>query len=270
MSRVTFVFLLACSLFAQTPTNVFDKAPPEVDQALRDRISKFFQAHVDGKTRQAEQYVAEDTKDFFFDANKPHYFEFHIDKITYSDNFTKAKAIVICKQRIMMPGSLSEPLDVPTPSTWKLEDGKWYWYVDQSKGFDLPFGLHESPDAMARQSQPQARASKPPSMTSGPTIQALRNSVSADKTAVKLSRDSESSDRVTISNKLVGNVVLALDVPQALTFDVALDRTELKAGEHATLTFHSQPPQTTTVAKVEVRVTVMPINKVLPITVSIQ
>src|ERR1700758_4766602 len=120
MSRATLAFLLIYSLSAQTPTNVFDKAPPEVDAALRERISKFFQAHVDGKTRQAEQYVAEDTKDFFFDSNKPHYFDFHIDKIIYSENFTRAKAIVMCKQRIMMPGSLSDPIDVPTPSTWKL------------------------------------------------------------------------------------------------------------------------------------------------------
>src|ERR1700722_13379133 len=205
MSRATVVFLLVSGLSAQTPANVFDKAPPEVDAALRERITKFYQAHVDGKARQAEKYVAEDTKDFFFDANKPHYFAFHIDKITYSDDFKKAKAIVMCKQRIMMPGALTDPIDVPTPSTWKEEDGQWYWYVDQSKGFTLPFGLVEQPKTGTQTPQGPPRTL---SMTSGPSIQDLRNSVSADKTAVRLSGSSESSDRVTISNKLLGNVML--------------------------------------------------------------
>src|SRR5579862_6988218 len=133
MSRATLVFLMVSGLSAQTTANVFDKAPPDVDEALRARITKFYQAHVDGKARQAEQYVAEDTKDFFFDTNKPRYLDFRIDTITYSDHFTKARAVVLCKQRVMMPGFTDHPMDVPTPSTWKVEDGKWYWYVDQSK-----------------------------------------------------------------------------------------------------------------------------------------
>ncbi len=140
MSRAILAFFCWFLFRAQTPTNVFDKAPPEVDEALRARISKFYQAHVDGKARQAEQYVAEDTKDFFFDANKPHYFDFHIDKITYSDNFTKAKAIVMCNQRIMMPGALTEPIDKATPSTWKLEDGKWFCMSISPEGWRFRSG----------------------------------------------------------------------------------------------------------------------------------
>src|SRR5580704_5428331 len=163
MSRAVLAFLLVSSLAAQTPGNVFDKAPPEVDAALRDRISKFFQAHVDG--------------------NKPHYLDFRIDTITYSDHFTKAKAVVFCKQRILMPGFAEHPVDLPTPSTWKLENGQWYWYVDQSNGSSLPFGLVEPPSGTAQ----GARAPKTLSMSSGPSVQTLWNSVRADKNTVQLS-----------------------------------------------------------------------------------
>src|SRR3954468_23727332 len=94
MSRAYLILLVVCGLHAQTATNPFDKAPPEVDAALRERIAKFYQAHVDKKPRLADQYVAEETKDFFFATSKPAYLSFHIDSIFYSDNFTKAKANV--------------------------------------------------------------------------------------------------------------------------------------------------------------------------------
>src|SRR5437762_142795 len=115
MSRVFLFFLLVSGLRAQTPGNLFDKAPADVDAALRERIAKFYQAHVDKKPRLAEPYVAEDTKDFFYETNKPGYLAYEIDSISYSDNFTKAKAIVKCKMYVPMPG-FTEPLMVPTPS----------------------------------------------------------------------------------------------------------------------------------------------------------
>jgi hypothetical protein len=73
-------------------------APPrELDAALRDRVQKFFQAHVDGKFRAADQYVAEESKDAFFSADKPRYLSFELASITYSDQFTRATALVTCE-----------------------------------------------------------------------------------------------------------------------------------------------------------------------------
>ncbi len=86
--------ILLAGSAGQDSGELFRKAPPEVDAALRARISKFYQAHVDGKYRLAEPLVAEDTKDFFYQANKPHYLSFGITRIDYSDNFTKAKATI--------------------------------------------------------------------------------------------------------------------------------------------------------------------------------
>ena len=58
---------------AQDPADLFRKAPPEVDDALRQRVTAFYQAHVDGKFRAADQFVAEDSKDAFFEAPKRRY-----------------------------------------------------------------------------------------------------------------------------------------------------------------------------------------------------
>src|SRR5262245_31278623 len=98
MSRASLALLMATALCAQ------DKPPAEVDQALRGRIAKFYQAHVDGKFRQADELVADDTKDYFYEAKKTRFLSYEIQRIEYSENFTRALAIVLCEMRVMFPG----------------------------------------------------------------------------------------------------------------------------------------------------------------------
>ena len=44
--------LSVCSVvcFAQTPADLFNRPPVEVDRALRARITEFYQDHVEGKS----------------------------------------------------------------------------------------------------------------------------------------------------------------------------------------------------------------------------
>ncbi len=137
--RFTLLAILATAAWAQGD-NPFDRPPAAVDQALRARILEFFHYHVTGEYRKAEAMVAEDTKDYFYDHNKPKYISVEINRIEYSDHYTKAKAIVMCEQRINAPGFGNKPFKVPTPSTWKLENGQWVWWVDPALRDLTPFG----------------------------------------------------------------------------------------------------------------------------------
>ena len=74
--------LLSTAALAQGPADLFQKAPPEMDQALRERVAAFLQAHVDGKFRLADQYVADESKDAFFEAHKRRYRDFEIVKVS--------------------------------------------------------------------------------------------------------------------------------------------------------------------------------------------
>jgi len=263
MSRTFPLLLLVSGLWAQTEGNLLEKAPADVDAALRDRITRFYQAHVDRKLiRQADQYVAEDTKDFFFESNKPSYLEFKIDKITYSDNFTKAKAIVNCKMVVNMPGFANTPMTVPAPSTWKIENGQWVWYVDHKLGRETPFGRMKPVDGAPS-------GGSLPSLASGPDIRSLWKSVRADKDSVELSAGKESGE-VIISSKMPGAISLRLDYPKTPGLEVALDRTELKTGEQARISLRFQPQKKPFVKTVQVRVVVEPTNQLIPITVTIQ
>jgi hypothetical protein len=231
MLRILIPLLLAAVSFAQSASDVFNKPPADVDQALRARISEFYELHMKGQFRKAEELVAEDTKDFFYSANKPRYEGFEISRIEYSDNFTRAKATIICTQWVMMPGFADKPMKVPTPSTWKLVDGKWYWYVDPASVNRTPFGTMK-PGA--------------PSATGGGAIPAIPTDIKdADWVFKQVRVDRETvnlkagdSGEVTITNGAPGpmNISLVGAVPGVET---KLDHGDLKAGDKAVLTLHA-------------------------------
>ena len=49
MIRFFALALLAATIFAQSGTDPFNKPPAEVDKALRERVTEFFQDHVTGQ-----------------------------------------------------------------------------------------------------------------------------------------------------------------------------------------------------------------------------
>ncbi len=228
------IVLLVCATccFAQAPADLFNKPPADVDQALRARITQFYQAHVDGKPRLAEPLVAEDTKDFFYNGNKPKYLSFEIKEIHYSDNFTRAKAVVLCEQFVMIPGFTDKPQKVPTPSTWKLVDGQWYWYVDPDDLRNTPWG-HMTPGPNP---SPNGAAPGLPPLPTAKDMEFIFQQVKADKTAVTLKAGG--SEEVTISNGAKGPMTVNLaGVPPGV--EAKLDRETIGAGEKAILTLRA-------------------------------
>ena len=248
--------LLASCLSAQSPADLFHKAPPAVDEALRTRISKFFQLHVDAKFRQAEAMVAEDSKDFFYSANKPKYLGFEIKDIIYSDDFTKAKATVVTQMVIMAPGFLDKPVGVPIPSRWKIENGEWCWYIDQDELNMTPFGKMKGGTA-----QPGASANLAAMPSPEEAIRMLEG-VKTDHDQLELKAKEPGSVEFTIVNTLPGHVALALDQLEFPGISLKLDATDLSAGAKAHVTVDWKPglykPRS-----LEARVRVQPTNQLL-------
>jgi hypothetical protein len=259
MFRLLTLTLLAAAGFAQTPADLFNKPPADVDQALRARITEFFQDHVDGKYRQAEALVAEDTKDFFYTSNKPKYLSFEISSIAYSEGYTRAKAIVICEQVVPFPGFQGKPVKIPTPSTFKLVDGQWYWYVDMEHIHDSPFGpLRAGPAAPGGTGGGTLTMPKPEDV-----LKAASEQVKADKQAVSLKPGG--SDQVTVSNQAPG--VMSLSVAGSIPgVNVTLDHKDLKTGDKGILTFRASNDAKPGTLNLLVEQT----NRLIPIRVNVQ
>jgi len=255
MVRALTLFVCAAACFAQAPADLFNKPPADVDGALRARITEFYQDHVDGKFRQADALVAEDTKDFYFESNKPKYLSFEIQRIDYSEGFTRAKATILCEQYVMMPGFTDKPLKVPTPSAWKLVDGQWYWYVDLQQVHQTPFGPMKPGPGL-----PGAAPVTMPNATE--VLKAASEQVKADKQAIHLKPGG--SDQVTITNQAPG--VMTVSLLGSLTgVDVTPGRVDLKSGEKAVVTFRAGNDAKPGVLSLRVEQT----NHVIPIQVGI-
>ncbi len=256
-----FVVALALPLSAQTAAELFEKAPPEVDQALRERIRFFYQCHVEGKFRQADQVVAEDSKDAFFAAEKTRYRGFEIVRIVYSDNFTRARAVVAVETDFMAPGLGRMPVKAPLTTLWKLENGQWWWYVDPNAGKSTPFGPMRAGEG-GSSPFPFRVPSRPEDALS------VLGKVTADKTEVRLSSYEPASAEVTVTNRMPGQVQLRLEYNGFPGFEAKLERSELQANETTKLLLRIEPRDKGPKPTLTVNLRVEPLNQVIPIQVT--
>lgn len=249
--------LFCASLFGQpAPTDVFGKAPPEVDQALRARVAQYYQAFVDGKFRVAEQVVADDSRDIFYEMEKQRYLGFEIASIAYSDNFTKAKVITAVEMDWRNPRIGVMRVKPPLPSTWRLENGNWSWYTVPQKDWDSPFGkMNPGPDGPSKIA-PDFKHVSPDEVLS---------QVKISKTVATLSSYQKSKDTVELSNGLPGEISLRLESVVIPGLEIKPDKTTLKAGESAQISFNYNPDTPNPKASVVVDVHVQPTGQIIPI-----
>lgn len=258
---------VGAALLAQQPARIAPpaagapKAPPRVDKALRSRVQFFFQAHVDGKLRLADQVVAPDSKEIFFAIQKSRYYSCEIAKIDYSDNFKRAKATVMCEEDIMMFGAGRVRLKIPRLSDWKIVRGKWYWYVDPNKPRPTPFGPATPVARTVTKTEAGNTPPTPFALPKGPTQAEVRRLVTADKMEVRLSGSEPSSAVVTITNGMPGWVTLSLTQPPLPGCEAKLDQKELKTGQQAHVTIRYTPQGTTPPPPTGLSVMVEPIGK---------
>ena len=257
MHRFALLALCATFAFAQPNEPFKPKPPAAVDAALRARLQEFFDLHVKGQFRKAEELVAEDTKDYFYSHNKPKYIACEFSRVDYSEHFTKANALVLCEQYVMVPGFSQHPMKVPTPSTWKLEHGKWYWYVDQDALRMTPAGK------MTAGPFPPAGAPAPPAPGSVPiSADFVFKQIQLDKDAVSL-KAGESAE-VTISNAAPGPMAVLL--PKALPgVEAKLDKSIIPASGKAVLILHAAKGAKSGVLNVQVELT----GQLLPVHITI-
>src|ERR1039457_1582878 len=223
----------------EEPRNLFDKAPPDVEQALRARVAKFYQLFVDGKPRLAEPLVAEESKDIFFAAEKKKYKSCDMGSVTYSDNFTKAKAVVSCDTSYFAMGR-PIAVKIPITSLWKLRDGEWYWYVippNELSEYNTPVGPAKRPPE-----EEGGDNATPPAPMVRPMITAdqLQKAVRADHESFDFNSSKSSQQDLRVKNSLPGGVTLTASTAVA-GLSVKPAKTGIQAGEELTFVVAFDP-----------------------------
>jgi hypothetical protein len=207
------------------------------ESQLRSRAEEFYRLAVDRKFRQAEQLVAEESKDYFYEMKKPDLKSFRIDQIDIAADGKAAVVTVTNESDIFFPGAGT--LRMPTKSTthWKLENGEWFVFFDRRT---IPTPLGPTSGASPSADTPQG----PPGLLLQPgalqerAMALTRGIVQPDRDRIALDPQKPHPEVINLRNMLTGQATVRLpaEIP-GLKID--LGKPALAAGESTSLTFTS-------------------------------
>lgn len=261
MLRNLLLGLAPVFLLAQGDPDLFTKAPPAVEEALRARVTAFFEAQTAGKYRQADNYVAEDSKDAYYGAEKPSCKAWKVERFTWEEDYTKARALITCDTSMM---TFAGPLAVKMPLTthWKLVDGQWFWYLPPKPAvWKTPFGeFRPGPDPKG-----QPAASLPSKL---PTLEEIISKLKLNRNQVAFTRGRESREEVLFTNSSPGPVNLSIDPDPVAGVKATVEKKDLNGGETTKVIFTYTPGPTKPPDEVTVGLRVDPFALSMPIKLS--
>jgi hypothetical protein len=252
-------------------------APVDVSKALRERVNQFFQYHVGSVNRKAIDLVAEDTKDFYFSSGKIQFIDVKVTGAVFSKDMQRA-AVTLDATRNWQVDKYVTVATTPVVTTWKLEDGKWVFYLDK-QNLDLaatPMGTSAPPPTgkLAAQplTNPDGTLNIPKDFAEPARVaaqgQAILNQAGVDMDSVRLTSGKTSSEQVTFHNGFNGQISLRLvGDPHIPGLKITLDRVDLGASEDAHVNFTYEPPEGATSGNVDytLRLNLTPFNQEYPI-----
>ncbi len=217
----------------------FNRPPAGVDEALRARVLEFYNLEHEGRFRQAESLVCEESRDRYYDMAKQRWTSVELIQTLYEEGFTKARATMALGTTM---NTLSGPIPVKAPLTslWRFEKGAWCRYIPEPSkdGIPSPFGIMK-PSAGPPGAPPPPGAGAP----SAPVDpRALASMVKLSRTAVALPA-SGGTETVEILNGMPGRVDLKMACPNAAGLQCKLSSETLPRGGKATLTLTYTPGQ---------------------------
>jgi hypothetical protein len=270
MTKAVSVLLLASlasSAWGQAPTDIFEKAPPGVEDALRERVNAFYTTWMEAKFRAGEKFVADAAQEFYYQMQKQKFDACEIIRIKYERDFNDAIVTVSCKGKWNISG---QELNTTLAHTdfWSLEKELWVWTVKPVTKVETPFGTstYGNIEGSGKMFNPETGMPKDIKGIG----EAILKQVSVDKQAVELSSFEKASAVVTIKNGINGYIdvsAVADNAPPGLT--LTFDRTKIPANSEAKLTISYDPKDSKAPkAAAVVRITIEQTSRVFPISVT--
>src|SRR5450759_4659419 len=116
--------LMWSNLTAQTLASRLNKPPAGVEEALRARVTRFFALQSEGKFRQGESFVCEDSKDAYYDSFKSKWTSVAVISMTWEDSFQTGKVLMSLGTEMKTLGG-TIPAKYPMTTIWKVQNDNW-------------------------------------------------------------------------------------------------------------------------------------------------
>ena len=218
--------LIACSLSAEV------RPPKKVDEALRARVKQFYSLIVQKKYREAERLVAPESRDAYYEQEKPALKDFAITGVVWSDKGEKADVNLVSLVTLRRPLIGAFDVRVPYASHWTFEHGQWMWYVPHVFKRQTPFGVMKvDPDA-AKESGVNLAAM----IAKGPSQQELLTGVKVSSEKLTIPEGKGNTGSVTLENTLPGIVRLSTDTGSTVGITAELSQSSLGLKDKGTMT----------------------------------
>lgn len=232
-----------------------ETVPAETSKALRDRVTQFFGYHVGTVNRRAIDLVAEDTQDLYFQSQKMQFKEFQIEKIEFTRDQTRANVSVRASRSWDIQAQ-STLIDTPIATTWRIENGKWVWYVETKEVSTTPMGFSDilgtaaaskNPSAALFELNPDGTPKIPADFSSPERLMAQTQKIlkqsALDKSEVVLTFGKAATDKFTFENSFTGDVLLELaGAPNLPGLKVFVEKPNLRAQEAGIVRVQYEPP----------------------------
>lgn len=233
------------------------------EAAVRQRVEKFYGLQVEGKFRQSEAFVCEDSKDAFYTARKRQWLSVEIVSAQYD---ASRNLYMMTTTLGMNQGTPAGIVKVTYPNTtlWRFEDGNWCMHLPPPTpdGKATPFGAMKVQDPSSAEGKKLEM--KPVS------AEMVQGGVKADKEQLVVAPTGTSSDELHITNHLSGMVELEIIPLYTPGLKLTLSTTELKARETATLKVEFTPVDNRALRTLSTSVMVHPLGIKLPVRIAFE
>jgi hypothetical protein len=254
---IPIVLAAAALLPAQEP---FRTAPPEIEEALRTRVTEFYTLYQQGKYRQTEPYIAEESRDAYFATSKSPIHGFELKDIKFAEDFQSAQVVVTCQTTIAIQNSGTK-VPLPVHSRWKQVEGQWYALMGRGEDGDTvntPFGKMKFQKGEGSGALNVPRAVKPGSFAGMYTLSSGR--------VLKFSAKEPVTQTIALSNKGPVPLKLRQETQDVDGLEIAIEPKQIEQGETMIVSFTYRPEVAKLEGKRKVEFTVLPINQAFMVT----
>ena len=257
--RIAMGLIIPLTLSAQAVTDYSvpeSAAPAEIVKALRERVTQFFGYHIGPVNRKAIDLVAEDSKDYYFGSGKVQFLSVSITGIDFTKDFQRASVRLETTQTWQVQ-QYTTVATTPVVTSFKIEDGKWVWFLDNQALMlaTTPMGAsafaaepaEKTGAAPAKILNPDGTLNLPKDFAAPERVAAQGMAIlkqgGLDKDAVTLTLGKAGQDQVVFHNGYGGQVSLNLyEAPKVPGLTVTLNKSDLIANEDGVVSFVYVPP----------------------------
>ncbi len=242
------------------------KAPPEVEQALRSRVTEYYTLYQQGKYRQSEAYIAPEGRDAYYAIRKNTIYGFEVKNILFAPDFQSAKVTVACQTNVAIQTSGSR-VTLPVQSEWNLVDGEWYASMGPGQGesVNTPFGrMTFNGDRAASNTDPGA-----PGSTQLASMNTLAKMFKLTGRRV-LQFPADAKEPVTrsivLSNTGQATLEVRREFQEIAGLEVSTDPVEITNGQDMKISITYKPDMARLEGKKRLEFTILPLNQAFSVT----